>query len=93
MTAISLLTGEGQSIIAANHYRQGSAVQFYGTCVDAVLAENTLEHMTNSYGIHPGGLNIFSMLYVSGMQPDMRVEVRNNTVMVRQPLSPFSTNI
>ena len=72
---------EGRSIIAGNTFINGTSLQFYGTATDLVLAENTLTHMVNSLSIHPGGINVFSLKYVTGYQPNLRVEVRNNTVM------------
>jgi hypothetical protein len=95
----------GRSIIAGNVYTNGTSVDYYGTALELVFADNTLTNMRSRPCPHCGdghqlqdpigGICAHSLIYGSGKNahmPNARVEILGNTLTDTNGITVMAAN-
>jgi hypothetical protein len=73
---VTVVPTQRHYILVNNHVTDtGVGLQFYGTIFDSVIAENTLSRA--------GGIYLHSARYGDGIQPNLFVQILDNTILRR----------
>jgi hypothetical protein len=102
---LTVVPFSGRSIIAGNVYTNGTSVDYYGTALELVFADNTLTNMRSRPCPHCGdghqlqdpigGICAHSLIYGSGKNahmPNARVEILGNTLTDTNGITVMAAN-